>query len=275
MNEKRAPHHVALIDGLATQRVQLRRRLEHAGCTPVLFEDSSELLALLCSGRRFDLLLIVEDGASTWRQLVTVCRVFGIPTLLLAANSGFERAHIWGQDFPISPLFDFAFLDCNEIELQQRMLRLLHHGSEHKAQLASKKGSAFGNYEFHEGICTVSHLGREINLQPRQFKLALELFRNIGSVLERNRLWALLWTTPLPSKGVRTLDVCVANVRKKLELFPENGFALKSVYGRGYQLLSVAPLKAPMPEFVTADRTPVGWAVNSSSSPGQASSSPH
>lgn len=275
MNGKRAPHHVALIDGLATQRVQLRRRLEHAGCTPVLFEDSSELLALLCSGRRFDLLLIVEDGASTWRQLVTVCGVFGIPALVLAGKSGFKQAHTWAHDFPVSPLFDFAFLNCPEIELQQRILKLLHHGAQCQDQLVKAKGLVFGNYKFHEGLCVVSHRGREINMQPRQFKLALELFRNTGSVLERNRLWALLWTTPFPSKGVRTLDVCVANVRRKLELFPENGFALKSVYGRGYQLLAVSPLKTPVPEFVTADRMPVGWTANSSPALGQASASPH
>lgn len=275
MNGKWAPHNVALIDGVATQCVQLRVRLEHAGCSPVLFGESSELLVLLCGGKRFDLVVMVEDGTSAWRQLATVCGVFGIPTLVLTGTSGFKQTHAGEPDFPVSPLFDFAFVNCHEIELQQRIIKLLYHGAERQRQLVNAKGSVFGNYKFHEGPSTVSHCGREINLQPRQFKLALELFRNTGMVLERHRLWALLWSTPFPLKGVRTLDVCVANVRKKLELFPENGFALKSVYGCGYQLLAVAPPKAPVPEFVTADRIPGGWAAKSSPALGQASSLPN
>lgn len=275
MNGKWVPHHVALIDRLAARRVELHHRLEQGGCSPVLFGDSSELLALLCGGRRFDLLLVVADGTSAWRQLVTVCGVFGIPALVLAGKPGFKPATTWLHDFPVSPLFDFAFVDCEDAELLQRMRRLLYRGEEHKTQFSKAKGAVFGNYRFHEGLHTVSHLGREINLQPRQFKLALELFRNAGSVLDRNRLWALLWSTPFPSKGVRTLDVCVANVRKRLELFPENGFTLKSVYGRGYQLLTMAPLKAPIPEFAATARIPGGWAMNSSPPLDQASSSPH
>lgn len=257
MNGKRAPHHVALIDGLATQRVQLRRRLEHAGCAPVLFEDSSELLALLCTGRRFDLLLIVEDGASTWRQLVTVCGVFGIPTLVLAGKPGFGQAHTWVHDFPVSPLFDFTFLNCHEIELRQRILKLLHHGAEFHEQLVKAKGLVFGNYKFQEGLCVVAHRGREIGMQPRQFRLALELFRNIGRVMERQQLWASVWGESFPPKNGRSLDVCVTNVRKKLDICPQNGFTLNSVYRRGYQLLAVPPGALSTPDLAKAAPLPV------------------
>jgi hypothetical protein len=59
-----APHHVALMDGLAARRFQLRDRLEQGGCSPALFDNASELLALLCGGKRFDLMLIVEDGTA-------------------------------------------------------------------------------------------------------------------------------------------------------------------------------------------------------------------
>lgn len=277
MNGKWAPRHVALVDGLAGHRAQLRNRLEEGGYAPVLFENSAELLVLLCGGRRFDLLLIVEDGTSAWNQLVTVCSVFGIPVLVLARKSDSAQAGAWLHEFPVSALFDFAFLDCPNVELHKRIARLLHQGVEHQAQSSKTKGAVFGNYKFYEGLFSVSHRGREINMQPRQFQLALELFRNTGIVLDRNRLWAMLWTTPFPSKSVRTLDVCVANVRKKLELFPENGFTLKSVYGRGYQLLAVTPLMAPEPlaELGAVAQPPSGWAANSSPPADQASASPY
>jgi DNA-binding winged helix-turn-helix (wHTH) protein len=272
-----APHHVALMDGLAARRFQLRDRLEQGGCSPALFDNASELLALLCGGKRFNLMLIVEDGTPAWHQLVTVCGVFGIPALVLASACDVERGATWLQDFPGSPLFDYAFVDCQDVELRQRMKRLLDRGVEHQIQSSRRKGAVFGNYRFHEDLRAVSHRGREIDLQPRQFQLALELFRNAGTVLARSRLWALLWTTPFPAKGVRTLDVCVANVRKKLELSPENGFTLRSVYGLGYQLLAATPPREAIPEFASGARLSAGWPTHSSSSPppDQASASPH
>jgi DNA-binding winged helix-turn-helix (wHTH) protein len=274
MNGKWAPRHVALIDGLATRRARLCGRLAEGGGAPVVFEDSLELLSLLCGGRRFDLLLVVEDGTSMWHQLVTVCGVLGMPVLVLARKSGFEQGTQWLEKFPVSPLFDFAFEDCEDAELNQRISRLLHHGEAHQVQFSRIKETAFGNYKFDEAKGSVLHRESEIYLQPRQFQLALELFRNLGRVLERNRLWSLLWATPFPSKGVRTLDVCVANIRKRLQLSPENGFTLKSVYGRGYQLLAITPLKVSRPELDAATRIVVGWPANSVAPPDQASSAP-
>jgi DNA-binding winged helix-turn-helix (wHTH) protein len=280
MNAKWAPRHVALIDGAAARSARLRNRIEQDGYAPESFENSSELLALLCGGKRFDLVLLVEDGTAVWHQVVTVCSVLGIPALVLTGKSGLEQAAAWLHDFPVSPLFDFAFVDCQDAELHQRIARLLHHGEEHQIRSAKMKKAIFGNYEFHEGLGVVSHRGREVFLQQRQFDLALEFFRNVGSIMDRNTLWSLLWGKQFPPSKGRSLDVCVAAIRKKLELFPENGFALNSVYARGYRLSAVTPLNAAAPasalvpalESATAVRAPAGWSANSFSSLGQVSS---
>lgn len=237
------PCHVALIESFDVQRIQLRDRLERAGCTLALFADVSDLLAMLSRGKRFDLLLVVEGGSSAWRQLSAVCGVIGMPALLLAEEPGGDRAAAWLQDFPASPLFDFACVDSPNEELYRRMCRLLHRAAAQHDHFAECKETVFGGYAFHEDMHFVVHKGREICLQPRQFELALALFRNAGRVLERQQLWASLWGSPLPQSG-RSLDVCVASVRKKLDLCPENGFTLNSVYGRGYRLQAVSSMRS-------------------------------
>lgn len=275
MNAKCTPRHVALVDGLSAQHAQLRDRLAQEGCSPVVFEDSSEVLALLCQGRKFDLLFIIEDETLAWRRLVTVCGALGLPTLVLARIPDSGEAMAWLEEFPATPFSDFALVNCGNSELRHRMHRLLHHGEMHRIQTARDKELIFGNYEFNRNHGTVLHRGCEIILQPRQFKLALELFCNMGQVLDRNQLWDMLWAKPSPIKKARALDVCVANVRKKLGLFPDNEFSLRSVYGRGYQLLAVTPRKAATPELASAVRAPIGWTANSSPPQDQVSSSPN
>lgn len=246
MIEKFAPCHVAVIDSLDVQRIRLRDRLVHSGCTPVLFADVSELLTLLSQGTRFDLLLAVEGGNAVWGQLSAVCGVIGMPVLLLVQESGVDRATAWLDDFPAPSLFDFASVDSHDDLLRRRMASLLYRAREHRGRLAEPPEAAFDGYVFHEGVHCVVHKNREIFLQPRQFQLALALFRNIGRVVERQTLWATLWGGRSPPHGARAIDVCVASVRRKLHLHPENGFTLNAVYGRGYQLHALASAASPI-----------------------------
>ena len=257
----RTPCQVALIDSFDVQRIQLRDKLEGAGCTPVLFADVSELLTALSRGKRFDLLLVVEGGNSTWRQLSAVCAVIGMPALLLAEEPGGDRAASWFQDFPVSPLFDFASVDSPNDKLYSRMSRLLHRVGERRDHSGELEETVFGGYAFHEGTHAVLHNGRDISLQPRQFELALALFRNVGRVLERQQLWASLWGEPSPPQGGRSLDVCAANVRRKLQLCPENGFTLNSIYRRGYRLQAVSSMRPPALEPATVARLHAGSAA--------------
>ena len=238
------PCQVALIDSIDSQRVQLHDRLGKGGCTPELFADASGLLTALSRGIRFELLVVVEDGTRAWSQLSAVCGVIGMPALLLVREPGSDRSVQWQQDVPASPLFDFASIESENGELYSRVYRLLHRASEFREPSAEASDTVFGDYEFHESQHAVVHAGRRVQLQRRQFELAQEFFRNPGRVLERQQLWTVLWGTAYPTEGGRSLDVCVANVRKKLQLCAENGFTLNAVYGRGYQLRAVRPLSA-------------------------------
>jgi DNA-binding winged helix-turn-helix (wHTH) protein len=88
----------------------------------------------------------------------------------------------------------------------------------------------------------VVHKGREIMLQPRQFELALELFRNVGRlVYARVAVELAVARRCTAPDGARALDVCVANVRRKLELRRKARFTLHAVYRRGYQLRATPP----------------------------------
>ncbi len=80
--------------------------------------------------------------------------------------------------------------------------------------------------------------GNLMELQNREYELAVLLFQNLNAVVSRARIVQTLWGIE-PLETSRTLDTHVSRLRRKLELTPENGLVLQSVYGLGYRLQTV------------------------------------
>src|SRR3546814_6129028 len=70
---------------------------------------------------------------------------------------------------------------------------------------------------------------------PKEYELALLLFRNPGRRFSRDVLSNSVWNREIPATS-RTLDTHLSNIRRKLELRPEHGVRLSSSYALGYRL---------------------------------------
>jgi DNA-binding response OmpR family regulator len=110
---------------------------------------------------------------------------------------------------------------------------------------AEAAGMVRGDYCFLERRRVVLHREREVLLQPREFEFALQLFQNVGRVLTREWLRESIWRARHHREDSRVLDVCAANLRRKLALQSENGFVLKAVYKTGYCLFEMPLDSAP------------------------------
>ena len=61
------------------------------------------------------------------------------------------------------------------------------------------------------------------------------LFDNLNRPLSRNYIFAQVWNGS-PDMETRTLDMHISRVRSKLQLRPQNGFAIQTVFGFGYRM---------------------------------------
>jgi two-component system response regulator RegX3 len=77
--------------------------------------------------------------------------------------------------------------------------------------------------------------GRPVDLTPKEFDLAVALFRNIGRLMSRGHLHETVWGRS-GDLHTRTVDTHVSQVRKKLDLRPESGYRVVPVYNYGYRL---------------------------------------
>lgn len=94
-----------------------------------------------------------------------------------------------------------------------------------------------GDYLFEPATYRVHYGEHSVALTSKEFALALLLFRHLGRPLSRAYLQESIWgpesEDALPT---RTIDTHIARLRSKLQLKPEQGFRLATVYGYGYQL---------------------------------------
>jgi DNA-binding response OmpR family regulator len=80
--------------------------------------------------------------------------------------------------------------------------------------------------------------GEDVQLTRREFELAWMLFDNLNKILSREYLLRHIWNVSAAVQS-RTVDTHISRVRSKLNLRPENGWRLSSVYHYGYRLEQV------------------------------------
>lgn len=92
-----------------------------------------------------------------------------------------------------------------------------------------------GPYVINLGKRTIVSSGEDISLTDKDFDLAVFMFQNIGRLLSRDFLLERVWGIS-SNINTRTVDTHVSRLRRKLNIKPENGFRIKTIYQHGYRL---------------------------------------
>lgn len=93
-----------------------------------------------------------------------------------------------------------------------------------------------GPYHFDMRRQSVTLNGKPVMLSGTQYRLASLFFANIGRVLSRDHIYAMVWGRELHTL-TRTIDSHVSRLRVLLEIDECHGFRLQPVYKSGYRLL--------------------------------------
>ncbi len=225
--------HIASLEDDEVQGRFIQAVLQEAGHTCTLFLTGKAFLAALSRDHDFDLLLLdwqVPDISG----LDIVRWVRGnlgqsIPVMFLT-NRTQESDLVTGlqagaDDYVVKPL-RIGELIARINALHRRI-----------ATPVASQEDAFncGNYLVHPAAQTISLHGAPVELAPKEYELALLFFRNPGRLFSRDVLSNNVWNREIPATS-RTLDTHLSNIRRKLQLRPENGVRLTASYALGYRL---------------------------------------
>ncbi|HKP76947.1 MAG TPA: winged helix-turn-helix domain-containing protein, partial [Longimicrobiaceae bacterium] len=93
----------------------------------------------------------------------------------------------------------------------------------------------FGAVEIDRAARTVTRGGEPVPLAPREFDLLVALYDRAGAVASRQELLREVWGHRA-AVLTRTVDIHVAELRRKLEADPAEPRHILTVWKRGYRL---------------------------------------
>ncbi len=104
--------------------------------------------------------------------------------------------------------------------------------------IQAKPSFEYAPYVFNRTEQTVQYGDKIAALTAKEFDLAELLFHNLNRTLSRGYIMENIWRMK-NNISTRTLDMHVSRLRTKLDLKPENGFRIHTVFGYGYRLEAV------------------------------------
>lgn len=222
---------IALLEDDESQRDLIVRLLSNAGYTCRGFALSRPLLNVLAR-ESFDLFILdweVPDVSG--EEVLAWIRTHiddPIPVLFVTAREGEEnivRALDAGAD-------DYMVKPFGERELMARVAALFRR---QRARQAADDVFEAGEFRLDLKQRRVFRHSEVLSLTAKDFEVALFLLRNVSRLLSRGHIYESVWGRSA-NINTRTVDTHVSRVRRKLNLVPENGWQLTSIYQYGYRL---------------------------------------
>jgi DNA-binding response OmpR family regulator len=210
----------------------LRTTLEFDGYDVVVAPDGEEGLAAAARARPdlvvLDLMLPGLDGYGVLREL----RRGGdaVPVLVLTARAE-ESDVVLGFDLGAD---DYVTKPFSTVELLARVRALLRRTT--PAAGGRTYRQRFGDVELDPASRSVRRAGRNVELTPKEFDLLLALVRRRGATATRTELLREVWAYENTDILTRTVDIHVAELRRKLEDDPASPRHILTVRKVGYRL---------------------------------------
>jgi DNA-binding response OmpR family regulator len=210
--------------------LSLRNKLEREGGYAVeVVADGPTALARASAEPPELVLLDVNlpgiDGFEVCRRLRQVPETAAVPVIMLTARIG-EDDRVRGLDLGADDYITKPFSPKEALARVRAVLR--------RSERAVAEGETLADEPLHVDLASrqVRVLGREVSLTRKEFDLLVELVRQRGRVLTRERLLETVWGYDFPGE-TRTVDVHVRRLRQKLG-GPVDA-RLETVVGVGYR----------------------------------------
>ena len=176
--------------------------------------------------------VVILDVALPGMSGLDACRIvrerWGVPVIMLTARGELED-RLLGLELGAADYVPKPFSSRELVARIRAILRRVRWGAEGEAPLE------FGDLRIDRARRRVAVSGSPVPLAPREFDLLAYLAVRSPSVVRRDELihevWDAHWDGP-----TQTLDVHVAQLRRKIEPDPRHPRYLHTVRGVGYQV---------------------------------------
>lgn len=174
------------------------------------------------------LLDVMLPGMDGWQVCREVRKVSNIPIIMLTAkDETFDKVlglELGADDYVVKPF------DTKELVARiKAVIRRYQNGGD-----PAEKELAFPGLTINMSQYTVTYMGKEMDMPPKELELLYFLASHPGMVFTREQLLEQVWGYDYFGDS-RTVDVHVKRLREKLSGGEAMGWQIKTVWGVGYK----------------------------------------
>jgi DNA-binding response OmpR family regulator len=179
-----------------------------------------------------DIMLPGQDGISVCRELRSF---YNAPIIMLTARDE-EMDEVIGLEVGAS---DYIMKPVRPRALLARIKAALRQNNEPNTSHANKSVITVGGLSINSESRNVKLNQQNINISSAEYLLLHYLASNAGQVVSRDAVFKA--TKGREYDGLdRSVDVLISALRKKFDDDPQNPEKIKTIWGRGYLLVSTA-----------------------------------
>ena len=226
--------HVFIVEDDKQQSELMSLWLENENISCSCFFDGSSLMDALYK-KLLDFNLIVLDWNLPDIQgdqlLINIREKIGreIPIIFVSARADKSDVVLaletGADDYMVKPVDSKEWLARIKLQLKRK----------EKYTIKEKNYLNIGNISIDIDSQNIIVSNHPVSITPKEFAVALSLFKNLGNIVSRDELRKNIWGYS-ESINTRTVDTHISRIRKKLGLTPENHWRLSSIYNYGYRL---------------------------------------
>ena len=224
---------VLVVEDNANLAFGLTRSLESEGYDVEAAEDGIRGLELARTGNPdlvvLDLMLPGMDGYSILKKLRSEGK--NVPVLILTAR-GEEADKVFGFRLGAD---DYVTKPFSLSELLARVQAILRRAKSADNRDGDGSVEEFGDVSINTLARSVKRADADVALTPKEFDLLLALIRRRGAVASRLELLKEVWGHQAEVM-TRTVDIHIAELRRKLEHDPSTPKHILTVWKAGYRL---------------------------------------
>ena len=219
---------ILLVDDDPNIRQLVNLYLEKEGFEVAMAADGDDAVKQFkASPPNLMLLDVMLPGMDGWQVCREVRKVSNIPIIMLTAkDETFDKVlglELGADDYVVKP-FDPK-------ELVARIKAVIRR---YQTADAPDRELAFPGLTVNISHYTVTFMGRELEMPPKELELLHFLASHPGMVFTREQLLEQVWGYDFFGDS-RTVDVHVKRLREKLAGGEEMGWSIKTVWGVGYK----------------------------------------
>ncbi|MCH5344542.1 MAG: response regulator transcription factor [Acetatifactor sp.] len=216
------PNRILIVEDDNSIAETIALNLKYVGYEYMAFDDGAKAVEYLAADHSFDLALldIMLPGLDGF-ELLSYMKKYNIPVIYMTAKTDSE-SEVRGlkegaEDYIVKPF-----------EVVTLLVRI--------EKVLERTGRINRVYQFRDIVLdaenrTLTKAGEEINLPPLEFDVLSLLIRNKNRTVSREHILNEIWGEDFFG-DIRTVDVRVANVRKKLKFTDE----IRTISKTGYRL---------------------------------------